>query len=502
MIHPPSIHIHNTISSHVAPPPSTLISIDEAIELLGYGRFQIRVLVAAGLCCAADAMEVMLLSFLSVVLQSLWELTSEQTAILTSIVFLGQFTGTLVLGPMGDRIGRRPVFLVSAIIITVFGMATAFCNTFTGLVIVRFFVGFGVGGLTVPFDILAELLPIEHRGRDLLFIDYFWTFGTLLVPVAAYVTLGNEANAVHDNEHGWRYFVVLCAVPCLLSTIIGTYYVPESPRWLLTVGKADQAMEILRKGAITNKLDPYTIFPEGMMLKAEAPEASNVKDLFSPAWRWITINLWIAWAGFAFLYYGTILTTTLIFSQSAEDTDASDAYSFDYGAIFISGSAEVFGTTFAIVLIDRIGRVPVQMISFSMGGLCMMLLSVFHNMDDGPRSALVAFAFFARFFMMAGNITTWVATAEILTTEIRTTGHSCANACARLGGFCAPYVVQESTPPLAIGGLMLALSLITTMAVRTLPETKGKVLGLHPNHPEYQNAATELTSQAPDKAIT
>jgi hypothetical protein len=49
---------------------------------------------------------------------------------------------------------------------------------------------------------------------------------------------------------------------------------------------------------------------------------------------------------------------------------------------------------------------------------------------------------------------------------------------------------------------MLALSLITTMAVRTLPETKGKVLGLHPNHPEHQHAATELTSQAPDKAIT
>jgi putative MFS transporter len=134
-------------ASVVVASSSTAISIDEAIERVGYGCFQIRVLVATGLCFAADAMEVLLLSFLAVALQALWNLTSQQTALLTSIVFLGQFLGTLTLGPLGDRIGRRPVFLMSTIIITVFGMATALCNTFGALVIVRMMVGFGVGRL-------------------------------------------------------------------------------------------------------------------------------------------------------------------------------------------------------------------------------------------------------------------------------------------------------------------------------------------------------------------
>ena len=338
--------------------PQTTISIDEAIERLGYGRFQLRVLVAAGLCFAADAMEVLLLSFLAVVLQAIWDLTSQQTALLTSIVFVGQFGGTLTLGPLGDKIGRRPVFLLSALIIAIFGLATALCNTFSQLVLVRMMVGYGVGGLLVPFDILAELLPVEHRGRDLVYIEYFWTVGTMLVPLAAFLTLGNEVNDSHNNQDGWRSFVAICALPCLLSAIIGTCLVPESPRWLLTMGRADKAMEIMRKGAKANRKDPFLVFPEGTTLKAERPEASSIKDLFDPAWRWITVCLWTAWAGFAFLYYGTILSTTLIFSASPEDTQTSDSYTFDYWAIFVSGSAEVFGTTFAIFTIDRIGRIP------------------------------------------------------------------------------------------------------------------------------------------------
>jgi MFS family permease len=484
------------------PPPveemtmTMTITIDEAIERLGYGKFQIRVMIAAGLCFAADAMEVLLLSFLSVVLQALWELTIQETAILTSIVFLGQFLGTLVLGPLGDKIGRRPVFMLAAIIITIFGVATAFCNTFTALVIVRMMVGFGVGGLTVAFDTLAELLPVHCRGRDLLFIDYFWTLGTLCVPLAAWLTLGNENEAEHDNENGWRYFVILCALPCFISTIMGYWLVPESPRWLLTQGKGTEALEVLRKGAVANGKDPMTIYPEGTTLQTEEPEASSIKDLFTPAWRWITIPMWVTWCGFAFLYYGTILLTTNLFSESAENTDVSDAYAFDYGAIFVSGTAEIFGTTFAILGVDTLGRRPVQMISYTIGGICILILSIFSQIDAG-RGGMITFAFFARLFMMAGNITTWVATAEILTTEIRTTGHSYANAMARVGGFAAPYLIQETKAPLLIGGIMFSLAMVTAFTSSRLPETKGKALGVHLNTPSHD----ELELQVPSKPI-
>jgi hypothetical protein len=131
-----------------------------------------------------------------------------------------------------------------------------------------------------------------------------------------------------------------------------------------------------------------------------------------------------------------------------------------------------------------------------------MLLAIFSNMgDSSPHGALVTFAFSTHVYDV-GNITTWVATAEILTTEIRTTGHSAANAFARIGGFCAPYLVQQSTPPMVIGSVMLGMAILTTLAVARLPETNGKTLGLHPSQREEQdNTTMELTSQAPESTV-
>ena len=187
------------------------IRIDDAVELLGMGPFQYSILLAAGLCFAADSMEVLLLSFLAVVLRAVWNLTDQQAATITSAVFVGALLGTLVLGTLGDKWGRKPVFTLTAAIICISGFLTAVANNFATLLAFRFLVGFGVGGLTVPFDTLAgglethydslagggaqflfnciltlsfsflctEFVPNSHRGSNLLLIEYFWTAGTL-----------------------------------------------------------------------------------------------------------------------------------------------------------------------------------------------------------------------------------------------------------------------------------------------------------------------------------
>jgi putative MFS transporter len=258
-------------------------------ESLGMGPFQRRILIAAGLCFAADSMEILLLSFLAVVLQSEWNLTEDQTASITSIVFAGAMIGTLVLGPLANRIGRKPVFTLTAAIICVFGFATAAANSFP-------VVGLGVGGLTVPFDTLAEFVPASHRGTNLLAIEYFWTAGTLMVPVLAYFSL-SEGDDAHEN--GWRIFVLLCGLPCLASTVLGIFYVPESPRWLMTKGKHGKALGILRLAAARNGKDPMELFPENTHLVDDeaAEENNNFCDLLAPHWRRITLLLWGTWAG-------------------------------------------------------------------------------------------------------------------------------------------------------------------------------------------------------------
>lgn len=475
---------------------SNLISIDHAIELLGFGRFQYMILVASGLCFAADGMQVILLTFLTPLLKEAWGLSNGQAAGLTSTLFAGAMLGTLILGPLADTIGRRPVFLLAATIISLAGLGTALAPNYGTVVAAIFLVGTGVGGLTVPFDILAEFLPAEGRGTNLLKIEYAWTVGVLYVVAVAYVLLqGREPPA-------WRLLTCLCACPCVVSLVVGWCHVPESPRWLASKGRLDEAMRVLRKAAVANgHADVALIFPDTMALRSEPEEKrATLSDLFQPRWREITLRLWGGWFGFAFAYYGTLLITTRVFSSAAQgDDDKVDhPESFDYSAIFVSSMAEFVGTTVAIVAVDRFGRIPSQVVSYALAGTLLCSLCVLAEYG-APRWTLVALGFCARVCEMAATCITWVSTAEILTTEIRGTGHSAANAMARIGAFFCPFLVEGNTPLIQVGMAMLVVHAFTAFCVAKLPETKGRGLGLVDDD-DYDSEDSDLALVSSDDA--
>jgi MFS transporter, putative metabolite:H+ symporter len=105
-----------------------------------------------------------------------------------------------VLGQAANNYCRKPIFVLSAAMIAIFGIATATASDFQWLLACRWGVGFGVGGGTVPFDTLCEFLPRQQRGQCLLLIWYFWTFGTILVILLAYITLGNNTQQHQHND--------------------------------------------------------------------------------------------------------------------------------------------------------------------------------------------------------------------------------------------------------------------------------------------------------------
>ena len=459
------------ISTNNCPEASLLISIDQAIEALGTGKFQLRLLIASGLCFAADAMQVILLSFLTLVVQDDWNLSNGMTAAVTSFLFAGSLIGTLVLGPLADTLGRRPIFLLSAIIITLFGFATALAPNYFFLVATIFFVGVGVGGLTVPFDVLAEFLPARRRGTNLLLIEYFWTVGSLYVVLVAYLTLKGDKDE-------WRIFVGLCSLPCVVSIVVGFLWVPESSRWLAAQGRSEEALQILREAAAVNGLDPEEVYPEGIQIIHEQEEEASFAILFTPAWRPTMLKLWGAWGAFAFGYYGVLLAITKVFEKEDNENERmlASSYEFDFGAIFLSSSAELVGTTIVILAVDKVGRIPSQVFCYLFAGIAVCALCVFDSWD-ASRSVLVALGFAARVFEMGGTCVTWVSTAEILTTEVRSTGHSTANAVARLGAIFAPIVVEGNTPVLHIGVIMLVVHTFTALCISQLPETKGAIMG-------------------------
>jgi len=262
-------------------------------------------------------------------------------------------------------------------------------------------------------------------------------------------------------------------------------------------GRNDEALNILRKAARTNGLDPDEVFPSGFVIKPEPEENSSYLQLFTPKWRKITLLLWGVWFGFSFAYYGTILAVTRVFQDNSDNSDGTPNFNFE--AIFISCTAEILGTTIIIFSVDSIGRIRSQQLSYTLGGLCVFMLCL--PSLKGSVGTLTVLAFVARVFEMAASCLTWVTTVEILTTEIRTTGHSAANAVARIGGFICPYVVEGNTKLFTVGIVMIVIHALAVFCVTFLPETKGKAMGFHDTSGISNTTNTQIQNESTSPTV-
>jgi len=184
-------------------------SIEIVLEEMPVGMFHWRLLFLCGLSFCADAMEVTLLAFMSTCAGVEWDLTDGQMASITSAVFLGQFVGGVFWGSYADIYGRRKSFLLTITIISLAGILSGFSPNYPFLLFMRAIVGFGVGGLTVPFDLLAEFIPTSVRGEYLMKMEYFWTFGSLFVAGMAWICLTTYVPPSHSLSLSLSLFLFL-----------------------------------------------------------------------------------------------------------------------------------------------------------------------------------------------------------------------------------------------------------------------------------------------------
>jgi len=507
-----------------------VLSIHNALDRIGFGPFQHRILLAAGMCSAADAMEILMLSFLSTRVQAEWDLNLSEQSGLISSVFAGAFMGTLILGRLGDVWGRRPTFLMTAGIVALGGFGSAICQSYWQLVACRTIVGMGIGGVTIPFDTYGEILPTSQRGTHLAFPSYFWTMGTLLVILGARLTVSS-----------WRALCIWCAIPCLVATCVGYYVVPESPQWLVSRGHSKRALHILRDGAKRNGLNPDDILPldtrlvlsmvqdhhhhyclpnndtEDQELKSSNPEdivsrngtegeievwdtldlassqssSSSVYELFTPDRIRTSVSILLMWFGYALLYYGVVLAITAVFFDEDKTTRTTGGGQFDYEAILLASLSEIVATTLTIMTIDRWGRKFLHGLSFGLGGLFILglccLASTSHpDFGDGGSSSSssrrhwsILLAFLSRMWIFSGSAVTWIWTVEVMETKIRTTGHSMANAGGRVGGFLSPYLVSPTRFSYPTIGIILCTFswILVLLSWWNLPETAGIPMG-------------------------
>jgi len=477
-------HRRKRRNGHHHHPEERLLNIDEAVQSLGMGVFQYRIGLAAGMLLAADSIEVVLLSFLSNVFRkslgdayyypffsstTLEDGSMSSDTIMNLIVVPAGVMGALVWGIMGDWIGRRPVFVGAAILTCIFSMATSICTTYPALLVTRLIVGFGIGGLTVPFCTLSEFLPPSQRGTHLIAVQLFCILGALLIHLVL---------AQAHVEQNWRSIVVWCSIPSLLASLLGLTVVPESPRWLLSQNRSDEALIILKVAAKANGKDPDLLFPDGIMLyshetqptRYDSDEPVRCWNLLSPGWIRLTAIMWSTYFGMSFLTHGTISLAVSVFSN--------DHRQQDYQGIFTAASQ--FLSLFVLVfLIDGLGRSTTQCLVYALGGFLCLTISLLEDYNvDGHPNVILILTFLAHTCMFGGKCTTWISTTEILSTNLRTTGHGMANSVSRMGGFLSSYVISRISSLPSVGLALFIISLWTASTASKLPETNAKEMGI------------------------
>jgi putative MFS transporter len=433
-------------------------TIDEAIEQIGVGRFQWRLLLVNGLTWAADAMEVLIIGFLiaPVMLDPSrggFGVTRGQAALIGSATFAGMFLGAWLWGLVADRAGRRTVFMSTVLQTALFGTLAAFSPNLTWLLVLRFLTGTAMGGtLPVDYSIMAEYLPTKDRGRFLVYLESFWALGTIAAALLAWAFVPNFA-------YGWRLLIGASALLGLLGYWIRRS-VPESPRYLLINGRTDEARAVLENVARVNGKN----FEIGELRAEQAGAKPGLGSIWQPALVRKTLMLSLMWFGLSLGYYGIFTWLPSIFlSRGGAAFEFIRTYA--YPLQLLLALAQIPGYVLAAFLIDRWGRKP-TLVAYLAGGAIFSFVFA----AAGTPVLFVIASMFLSFMLLGAWGALYVFTPELFPTEVRATGMGWASAMARVAGIVAPIVAgwlstNNLPAALAVYASFFILALVATLFV-------------------------------------
>ncbi|MDP3748143.1 MAG: MFS transporter [Phenylobacterium sp.] len=217
-------------------------NVPSRLDRLPFSRFHWLVVAALGVTWILDGLEVTLVGSLSPAIQGGLGLTGAQIGLSASAYILGAVLGALVFGRLTDTYGRRKLFTITVAVYLVATIATGFSWDFWSFLLFRFLTGAGIGGeYGAVNSAIQELIPARRRGyTDLAINGSFWV-GAALGAVGSLVVLNPE---VVDQALGWRLAFIIGGLLALIVIFIRRY-IPESPRWLMTHGRPEEALAIV-----------------------------------------------------------------------------------------------------------------------------------------------------------------------------------------------------------------------------------------------------------------
>lgn len=404
-------------------------NVQQFIDQHPFSPLQKRVLALCFLVVAIDGFDTASIGFIAPALRGEWGLSAAALAPLFGAGLFGLMAGALLLGPMADRFGRKPVLLLSVAFFGLTSLLSAFADNMTTLLVLRFLTGLGLGGaMPTTITLTSEYCPQPRRASLVTLMFCGFTIGSALGGLVAAQLLATV---------GWRGILIIGGVIPLLLVPALLFALPESLRWMVLRGRgaSTAAQGIMRKIANTAQaLPPLTVSDVKL-------PGSPVTQLFRPGLIGGTLLLWST-------FFMSLLIIYLL--SSWLPTILNGAGHSLSQASFISSAFQIGGTLGAILLgrwMDRYRPHRVLATAYLAAAACIVVV----GMATQNVPLLVLAVFGVGFGVSGSQVGANALAAAFYPTTSRATGVSWASAIGRSGSVLGSMV----------GGALLAAELST-----------------------------------------
>ncbi|ORX75487.1 phosphate:H+ symporter [Basidiobolus meristosporus CBS 931.73] len=429
---------------------------------------------------------------------------SSVDALIKGTAAVGTLLGQLLFGVLADRLGRKKIYGVELMIMVVgaIGCALSF-NAFPGLSMVsmlcfwRLVLGFGIGGdYPVSAVITSEFAHAKHRGKMVAAVFAMQGLGILSAALVSMFVLVLFKRSIEEDpytvDYVWRLIVGFGAIPALF-TVYYRMTIPETPRFTMDV-EGDLGRAVADTSRFTGQAIQFPNSPASSnALARPSPTRRNMllefREYFGQ-WRNFKVLLGcsLAWFSLDVAFYGLGLNTSVVLTSigySDKTTPYAMLHSLALGNALISMVGTVPGYWITVILIDKVGRKPIQILGFSMLTIILLILGVEYEalMANSIGLFIGLYIVGQLFFNFGPNTTTFVIPSEVFPTRFRSTGHGISAACGKLGAILATTTFG---PLQDLGGkgkfipkLMLVFSFfmfLGLLATFLIPETKDRSL--------------------------
>ena len=368
-----------------------------------------------------DSFDIAIVAYALPKIRQEFALTPQQVGLAGSAALAGMGCGSWFWGWVADKWGRRLVFAATVLMFSMFTGVAGLSMSLGFLVGARFLTGLGLGGM-VPIDqaLVAEYAPRAIRGRVSAMLPLCW-------PVGYFTAAGAALWLVPDI--GWRWLFALGVLPAVLVFFIRRG-IPESPRWLASQGRYEEARASLAYVGVTAEaLEQARAEIAALPPTRPVPEAA-FRDLFTREYAKRVTHTWLMWfcSNFAATTFAVWLPTILA-SYYHIELRQTLTYTF-----IVAGTA-VVGRICSFSLIEKLGRKGLIILGYGVAGCAALMLT-----QATTATTLLMAAMFYAFFADAASLAMTVYTPEVYPVKIRGKGAALAMGWGRFGGMIAPIV--------------------------------------------------------------